>query len=313
MDFAAAWRLARVVRRLRPEILHAHDPHAVAMAALARSMSASEHQPLIVASRRVDFHLKRNAFSRWKYRQVALFICASEAIRRMLLGDGIPASRARTIHEGVDVEAIDAVPPARIHAEFWLPVHSPVVGNVGALVPHKGHRHLIDAAALVVRDVPDVRFVILGEGELRPLLEKRIVEHHLQRHVLLPGFRRDVLALHKGFDLFVMSSVTEGLGTSVLDAMACGRPVVATRAGGLPEIVVDGETGLLVEPRDVRGLAEAIAGLLRDPDCRARMGAAGRARLVQHFSADQMVARTLQAYQDLLGHLFTDEVRVPPG
>ena len=117
-------------------------------------------------------------------------------------------------------------------------------------MPHKGQRHLIDAAALVVQHVPDARFVIAGEGELRPALERQIQEHHLEKHVMLPGFRPDVLSLHKAFDIFVMSSVTEGLGTSLLDAMACGKPIVATTAGGIPEVVEDGVTGLLVPPRD---------------------------------------------------------------
>ena len=121
-----------------------------------------------------------------------------------------------------------------MHEAFWLPHHAPVVGNVAALVPHKGQRHLIDAAHLVVQQVPDARFVILGEGELREHLEQQVHEHHLEKHVLLPGFRTDVLGCIKGFDLFVMSSVTEGLGTSLLDAMACARPIVATRAGGIP-------------------------------------------------------------------------------
>ena len=101
--------------------------------------------------------------------------------------------------------------------------------------------------------MPDARFVIAGEGELRGALERQVREHHLEKHVLLAGFRPDVLSLHKAFDLFVMSSVTEGLGTSLLDAMACGKPIVATTAGGIPEVVADGETGLLVPPRDHDG------------------------------------------------------------
>ena len=157
------------------------------------------------------------------------------------------------MHEGIDVEHVLAAPPVNVHEAFLLPHHAPVVGNVAALVPHKGQRHLIEAAHLVVQQVPDARFVILGEGELREQLERQVREHHLEKHVLLPGFRTDVLGCIKGFDLFVMSSVTEGLGTSLLDAMACGRPIVATAAGGIPEVVEDGVTGLLVPPRDHDG------------------------------------------------------------
>src|SRR6185437_13169015 len=149
-----------------------------------------------------------------------------------------------------------------------------IVGNVAALVPHKGQRHLIDAAARVVRRVPDARFVIAGEGELRASLERHIKEHRLEKHVFLAGFRPDVLSVHKAFDLFVMSSVTEGLGSSLLDAMACGKAIVATTAGGIPEAVVDRETGLLVPPRDPEAMARAIVALLTDERARRTMAAA---------------------------------------
>src|SRR5206468_2053464 len=249
MDLSAAWKFSRIVKRLQPDVIHAHDPHGVAMAALALSIGAAAAKggptPALVAARRVDFHLKGNSFSRWKYRQVDCFIAASEAIRQMPIADGVPADRTVTVHEGIDVEHAIAAPAVNVHEAFWLPHGAPVVGNVAALVPHKGQRHLIDAAHLVVQQVPDARFVILGEGELREQLERQIRDHHLEKHVLLAGFRTDVLGCIKSFDLFAMSSVTEGLGTSLLDAMACSRPIVATRAGGIPEIVEDGVTGVL--------------------------------------------------------------------
>ena len=297
MDLSAAWRLSRILKQLTPDVVHAHDPHGVAMAGLALSMSTRLVKPPLVAARRVDFHLRGSSLSRWKYRQVDCFICASEAIRQMLIGDGVPAGRTVTVHEGIDLEHVDAATPASLHEELWLPHHAPIVGNVAALVPHKGQRHLIEAARLVLPQVPDARFVIAGEGELRPALERQIKEHHLEKHVLLAGFRPDVLSLHKAFDIFVMSSVTEGLGTSLLDAMAAGKPVVATRAGGIPEVVVDGETGFLVPPRDHAAMATAIVKLLKDDGLRRRMGEAGRTRACTMFSAERMVKETLRVYE----------------
>ena len=300
MDLTAAWRFSRLVRRLQPDVIHAHDPHGVAMAGLALSFSAGAARggrvPPLLASRRVDFHLKGNSFSRWKYRQVDCFIAASEAIRQMLVADGVPASRTVTVHEGIDVEHVTAAPPVNVHEAFWLPHQAPVVGNVAALVPHKGQRYLVEAAHLVVQQMPDVRFIILGEGELREHLEKQVRDHRLEKHVLLPGFRADVLGCIKGFDLFAMSSVTEGLGTSLLDAMACARPIVATRAGGIPEIVEDGVNGVLVPPRDAPALARAIVDALKDEEARRRMGAAGLARVHERFTVDRMVAETASVY-----------------
>src|SRR4051812_196962 len=316
VDLTAAWRFSRVVRKLQPDVIHAHDPHGVAMASLALSLGAgSRHQrpaPALVAARRVDFHLQGNSFSRWKYRQVDCFIAASEAIRRMLVADGIEERRTVTVHEGIDVEHVVAAPAVNVHEAFWLPHGAPVVGNVAALVPHKGQRHLIEAAHLVVREVPDARFVILGEGELREQLEHAVHEHHLEKHVLLPGFRTDVLGCIKGFDFFVMSSVTEGLGTSLLDAMACSRAVVATRTGGIPEVVADGDTGLLVEPRDHHAMAAAIVRLLRDEPLRRRMAAAGFARVTERFTVARMVSETAAVYARVAGrHREADTARLP--
>jgi glycosyltransferase involved in cell wall biosynthesis len=302
MDLGAAWRLSRILKQLKPDIVHAHDPHGVAMAALALSMSTQLAKPPLVASRRVDFHLRGNSLSRWKYRQVDCFVCASDAIRRMLVADGVPEARAMTVHEGIDLGRVEAAPPASLHEELWLPHHAPLVGNVAALVPHKGQRHLVESAMAVLPQLPDVRFIIAGEGELRPVLERQIREHHLEKHVLLAGFRPDVLSVHKAFDIFVMSSVTEGLGTSLLDAMACAKPVVATSVGGIPEVVVDGETGFLVPPRDHEAMARAIVMLLKDEALRTRMGEAGRTRARVKFSAERMVQDTLRVYQRLAMH-----------
>lgn len=307
MDLAAAWRLARVVKRLQPDIIHAHDPHGVAMAALALSIGRGASRgegtiaPGLVVSRRVDFHLKRHSLSRWKYRQVGCFIAASEAIRRMLVTDGVPEEKTVTVHEGIDIDHVLAAPPVNVHEAFFLPHHAPVVGNVGALVPHKGQRHLIEAAHLVVQQIPDARFVILGEGELREHLERLIDDHHLKKHVLLPGFRTDVLGCIKSFDLFVMSSVTEGLGTSLLDAMACSRAIVATKTGGIPEVVDGGVNGVLVEPRDHRELAAAIVRLLQDDAARRAMGEAGLERVRTRFTVERMIAETADVYARLAG------------
>jgi len=230
----------------------------------------------------------------------------------MLVGDGVPADRTVTVHEGIDVEHVVAADTVNVHEAFWLPHGSPVVGNVAALVPHKGQRYLIDAAHLVVQQVPDARFVILGEGELREHLEKQVHEHHLEKHVLLPGFRTDVLGCIKGVDLFVMSSVTEGLGTSLLDAMACARPIVATRAGGIPEIVEDGVNGLLVPIRDARALADAIVRALKDAALRQRMGDAGFARVNERFTVERMVAETAGVYARVAGRPHVAGTENPP-
>ena len=301
LDLTAAWRMTRIIRDVRPTIIHAHDPHGVAVAALALSYQTFDPHPILVASRRVDFHLRTNAFSRWKYRQVRAFLCASDAIRQMLMEQGIEAARTITVHEGIDLEHVAAAPPVSVHEAYWLPHNAPLAGAVGALVGHKGHRYLIEAAAQVVREVPDARFVILGEGDLRASLEKQIAELHLEKHVILGGFRPDVLSLLKGFDIFLMPSVTEGLGTSLLDAMACAKPIIASRVGGIPEVVVDGKTGILVPPKDPDRLAQAIVRMMQDRALAASMADAGYARVTERFTVERMVEETLAVYERLDG------------
>ena len=301
IDLAAAWRLSRVLKQLRPDVIHAHDPHGVAMAATALSIASPSPEPPLVASRRIEFRIAHNSFSRWKYGRVACFIAISEAVRDRLIADGIPRQKTTVVHEGVDVERIVHLPAASVHAAFFLPTHAPVVGNIGALVAQKGQHHLVDAAAIVLRAVPDARFVILGEGELRPALEEQIKRKHLERHVFLAGFRPDVLELLKGVDLFALSSLQEGLCTSLVDAMAASKASVATRVGGVPEVVADGETGLLVPPRDHEALAEGIIALLKDSAQRTRMGEAGLTRARKLFTVEHMVDGTMAVYERLLG------------
>jgi L-malate glycosyltransferase len=299
LDFHAAWKLARLLRTFRPAIVHAHDPHGVALGALALAFNQPAPAPSLVASRRVDFRLRTNTLSRYKHRQVQRFICPSDAIRRILQADGLEADRLVTVHEGIDLDHVAAAPPLSLHEVFGLPAGSPVVVNVAAMVPHKGQRYLLDAMAQVVRAVPEARLVVLGEGELRPSLARQIDQLGLGGRVLLPGFRSDVLSLLKTCDVFVLSSVQEGLGTSLLDAMACARPIVATHAGGIPEVVLDGETGLVVPPRDADALAAALIDVLTDDARARRLAASGFDRVRTRFSVERMVQDTLRVYDQL--------------
>ncbi len=297
IDLAAAWRFSRVLKQLQPDVIHAHDPAGVAMAATALSIAAPRPRPALIASRRIEFPVGRNSFSAWKYSQVDAFLAISRAVRDRLVTDRIPAVKIEVVHEGVDVERIVGLPHGNLHAALFLPTHSPIVGAIGALVAQKAHHTLVDAAALVVKRVSDVRFVILGEGELRPQLEKQIKHLHLERHVFLAGFRPDVFELLKDVDLFALSSTHEGMCTSLVDAMAAEKAAVATAVGGVPEVLADGETGFLVPPRDAEALAARIVQLLTDRTLRDRMGHAALARARRLFTVERMVEETAGAYE----------------
>ena len=176
----------------------------------------------------------------------------------------------------------------------------PVIGHVGHFADHKGHRYLVEAVPAILRRFPDIKVVLVGEGELRSEVEAQVNRLGIVKSVIFTGFRTDISSILASFDLFVLPSHLEGLCTSVMDAMAVGLPVVATRTGGVPEVVEDGETGLLVPPRDPDALADGVLRMLNDPGLRYRMGQAGRRRVLDHFSADAMVEGTENIYYEIL-------------
>jgi glycosyltransferase involved in cell wall biosynthesis len=289
------WGLAQALRESRPEVLQMHDPHAVGNGVAAARLVGG---PALVATRRVDFPL-RGPLSRWKYGRCRRVIAVSRAIVSVLEADGVSRGRVSLVYEGVP----DREPPpggAEELRALGVPEGAPVVGNVAALTGHKDHATLLDAAQVVLRRRPDARFVIAGEGPLRRELETRAREQGLEGRVIFAGFRSDVDRLLPAFAVFCLSSHLEGLGTSLLDAMAFGRPVVATAAGGIPEAVEHGVTGVVVPVRNPGALAQALLDVLENPELRRRLGTAGRARFLERFTAERMVEETLKAYREVL-------------
>lgn len=288
--------LRRIIRELKPVLLHAHTSRAHQLCLLA---ALGTGLPVMV-TRRVDFPLKRGPFARWKYRGASVHLVAiSQAIRQVLQDGGVPADRIAVIPSGVDFTVLDAAHRVDPRTVFDLPSDSLVVLNVAALSDHKDQATLLRAWALIEPRHPTAHLLIAGEGELRGALEAQITALGLRRARLV-GHRHDVPGLMKGSDLFVMSSHLEGLCTSIMDAKRCGLPVVATRAGGIPEVVCDSADGALVAVRDATALAAAVAVYLIDPTLRQRHGQAAFQDSAR-FSAAAMVESYLTLYGDLLG------------
>jgi glycosyltransferase involved in cell wall biosynthesis len=285
--------LGALLRATRPQVLQLHDPHAVSAALIARRLAG--HVPA-AATRRVDFAL-RGRLSRAKYRGCERVVAVSRAILGVL-GAAIGPERLRLVYEGV-ADRRPAPGGEDALRALGVPPSAPVVGNVAALTGHKDHVTLLQAAALVVKRRPDARFLVLGEGEEKERLLETRRALGLEAHVLFPGFRRDLDALLPAFTIFCLSSKMEGLGTSLLDAMAFGRPVVATAAGGIPEAVEDAVTGRVVPVGAPEALAGALLDLLEDDARRQAMGAAGRRRFEALFTADRMVESTLGVLSEI--------------
>ncbi|MBI3597186.1 MAG: glycosyltransferase [Nitrospirae bacterium] len=298
-SLSAVRTLARLLKRERVQVIHMHTSHACTLGGWAARLAGV---PVRIISRRVDFSVRSNPLRKLKYQWgVDRIVAISEGVRKVLIEDGLDPNRIAVIRSGIDPRPFDpGFPAGEARREFGIPDRSPVIGCVAHFAEHKGHRYLIEAAVRVAAAVPDVRFLLVGDGELRPAIELQIKELKLERHVLLTGFRQDIPRLLAAMDIVVLSSHLEGLGTSLLDAMAMARPVVATRVGGIPEMVEDGVNGLLVSPRDPPALAGALIELINRPDERRRMGQAGRSRMLEKFSAEAMVAATESVYRKIL-------------
>ena len=218
---------------------------------------------------------------------------------------GVPAERIQVIPSGVDLAALHAPdaagpPTHRLADLLGIPRDRPIIGCVANLQPPKSLDTLVAAAARVRATHPEVVFCVLGEGPERPRLERQVQARGLTAGFFLPGFQTDAAALVPEMTAVVLPSRAEGLGTSLLEAMAVSRPVVASRVGGIPEVVTDGTDGLLVPPGDEEALAATLRRLLEDAALRDRLGAAA-ARRAEAFSADRMVAAVQAVYEDVFG------------
>jgi len=211
------------------------------------------------------------------------------------------AEKFATIHSGIDLAHVRSVrvDPTVKRKELGLPPEGPIVGTVGRLVPIKGQEWLLKAAPRVLTELPQACFVIIGDGPMLGELKRLTSKLGIGLRVVFWGAREDVPECLAALDLFVLPSLNEGMGRVLLEAMAVGCPVVATRVGGIPDIVAHGTTGLLVPPQDDRALAEAILTLLRDRSRRAAYGEAARRHVNGRFDVDTMVRNIERLYDEV--------------
>ena len=291
-----AWSAPRLVRRLRElnsQVVHIHDSASHGAAGLAARLAGG---PKVVATRRTDFPLRGGWAGRAKYELWCdSLICVSQAVRRRCLEAGLSEERLTVIPDFVDCRHFvprDPGPAAGVR---------PTVATVGRLAREKGHRVLLQAMQEVVAEVPRARLVISGKGEQEAALREQVETAGLSGSVEFAGFVPDVRTVLSAADVFAMPSLSEGLGVAVLEAMAMGKPAVVSDAGGLPESVVHGETGLVVPAGDAEALAGGLTELLRDSERARRMGSVGRKRALEVFDRPRVVERVLVVYEEVLG------------
>jgi glycosyltransferase involved in cell wall biosynthesis len=297
-----ALRIAQTAARLNATVLHCHQYSPFVYGALAKLVPpylpvvATEHGRL----NNGRATLKRQIANRLMNLMSIETFAVSASLREQLISEGFPERRVGVIHNGIDPGApASADARQRARTAFGFASDDFVVGGVGRLDPVKDYATLIDAFGLLSRLGRRIRLILIGDGPQRVDLTRRLRDCGLSNVASLLGHRDDVRDLLPAMDVFVSSSIFEGVSLTLLEAMAAGLPVVATRVGGTPEVVVDQVTGLLVPPRAPEALASAVARLMADPEDRAAQGASGRARVVQSFHIDTMVHRYMEIYRRL--------------
>jgi glycosyltransferase involved in cell wall biosynthesis len=293
--FLAAWKISRAMKREACGLAHFHDGHAAGVGGRAARRA---NVPIQIISRRVEFPIKANPFSRKKYAEADAVVAISESIRGVLIKGGVPPDRIEVIPSGIDFSPFTEVTEKDfLRREFGFAADDFLVGIVAHLDDDKGHKTLIDAARFLKAVSPKIKIVIVGSGSLEIELAEQARGLGVNDLVFFLGFREDVPRILASLDLFVLTSNAEGLGSSIMDAMASRLPVVATWVGGIPEVVVDRETGLLIPPRRPEDLAEAILKLYNDRALARRLGTRGFEVVHQKFSAEAMAARIVNLYE----------------
>lgn len=288
-----ARELARVFRAERPHVVHAHNPAAALAAALARLLGRMPGIALVATYHGVSptrLAVARRAFMTGTDVVVGIGPTATEALRAA----GVPEDRAATVFNAVDV--VRRREPAEVRAEFGAE-EAELVVTVGRYVPEKNQALLLEALALIAPRHPRLRALLVGFGRLEEELRSHVARLGLDDVVVLTGAREDAVDLAGAADVFVLSSAEEALGLSLIEAMTLGRPVIATRVGGIVDLVEDGRTGLLVETNDAGALAAGIERLLDDRELAARLAEAGAEHARRTFSVETMVDGYLDAYR----------------
>jgi glycosyltransferase involved in cell wall biosynthesis len=312
-DLLATIRLARIIRAERPVILHTHTAKAGAVGRVAALLAGRRRPPIIVHT--FHGHVLRGYFGRfWTgffrllerllARITDVLVAVSPEVRDELVSFGVaPASKFRVIRLGIELDqrlSPDGAARAETRRVMGIRGERVVVGWIGRMTAVKRTDVVLRAFRRLRQEGVDAVLCMVGDGPDRRSVEDLAGELGIMRDCLFPGYREDVGPFFAAFDVFVLPSGNEGTPVTAIEALASGCPVVATRVGGVPDVVTDGEDGFLVEPGDVDALAARLAQLASDPGLRATMGGAGRERMRGRYAVDRLIDDIDRLYRDLL-------------
>ena len=299
LDFIAGSRIAQFCRKNKFNVVHLHSAHALAMGLWAKLFYPKLR---LIAVRRVDFHIKSNLFSQFKYKNRMLdkIVCISNGIKKVLQTDGITEQKLITIHSGIDIgKFVQVTSRENFRHKLGIPPKKVVVGTIAAMADHKDYPNLLKAAKIVIEQNDNAIFCAVGDGPEKRQILKLADNLDLNNSFIFTGFRADIGNFLKTFDIFVLASKKEGMGTSILDAQAVGLPVIACETGGIPEIISDGKNGLLVPPKNEQKLADAILQLVNNTQLRKTLGFNAK-QTVKQFDIHHTIEKNIELYEQML-------------
>jgi len=296
------WTLYRVLKQMMPDIVHTHLIHATLLGRLAARWA---DVPVIVTTEHNTSNWqKKYGFLHRVYRWTArwntkIFAVSDAVMERMVRTGRIGEKCIQVLYNGIDVRAFEE--PQQRMGKRSKQTSSPAVGTVGRLDPRKGHRYLLEASVDIIRQYPEASILIIGDGKMESSLKQVARSLCLsERNIRFLGVQKNTSEVLQNMDVFVLPSIEEGLGIAILEAMAAGVPVVATSVGGIPEIVTHGETGLLVEPKNPKMLADAVLDLLAHPDKADRFRQNAKRMVMNKYDIQGTVEQLISYYQQFL-------------
>ncbi len=282
------------------DLIHAHDSHAHTAAVFSGTIFRNKVP--VVVSRRVDFPVKKGILSQLKYnyKRVYKIICVSETIMKITEPAIKDKSKIEIVYSGVDLSKFEKrLNQGKLRKEFSIHQAKYLIGNVAAIAPHKDYITFVDTAELLIKQKFPAIFFIIGDGPEKNIIENYIKQKDLEEHIILTGFRNDIPDILPELDVFLFTSKTEGLGTSVIDAMASGVPVVATKAGGVVELIEHEKNGLLAEVGSYKQLAKQVLRIINNEKLKSLLKSNGIEK-AKSFSKERMAEQTLEIYSQIL-------------
>jgi glycosyltransferase involved in cell wall biosynthesis len=299
IDLVSAFQLKRYCNQKKIDIVHMHSSGSHGVGVLSAALG---NKSKFVLSRRVDFELKNNYLSRWKYNHPSIkkILCVSNKIKEIVQKSISNPSICETIYSGIDLSKFDTSNRKNdFKSKYNIAEKNFIIGNTSALADHKDYFTFVNTAKEVVLKHPYSSFIIFGKGPLEKEIKEYVSKLGLDAHFIFTGFVDNIPELLPQLDLFLMTSKTEGLGTSLLDAMACKIPIVATEAGGIPEIVINEKTGLTADIGDHQQLSKLVLKIIKTPSIGKSLSD-NAFSFVKKFDRKVTAEQTLEVYTNLI-------------